>query len=211
MQTYQAEFLKLALTHQALQFGDFRLKSGRNSPYFFNMAVFNTGQMLSKLGYYYATTIAQSQLDFDVLFGPAYKGIPLACATAMTLATEFKRDIPYCFNRKEAKQHGEQGHIVGAPLSGKVLIIDDVITAGTAVQEAMHFIKTANAQPAGIIIALDRQEQGQGSQSTVKQLSTELKIPIISMITFNDIIHYLKQEKFSTHLIQQMEHHQATT
>ena len=210
MQPYKSEFIQLALNAQALKFGDFTLKSGRKSPYFFNIGVFNNGQLLASLSQFYALTMLQSDINFDVLFGPAYKGIPLACSTAMTLATRFNCSTPFCFNRKEVKDHGEGGRMVGAPLQGKVLVIDDVITAGTAINEAATFIKAANAELAGIIIALDREEPGTDTlQSAVLQVSEYYQIPVISIISLTDIIHYLKQENFDAALIQTLEAHRC--
>ena len=192
MKPYQQQFIEFALQTGVLRFGSFTLKSGRVSPYFFNSGLFNTGGSLAKLGQFYAQAIVESQLDFDLLFGPAYKGIPLASATVVALAEHHQRDIPYTFNRKEAKDHGEGGQLVGAELNGKVLIIDDVMSAGTSVRESVEIIKIQNARPAGVIIALDRQEKGQTEQSAIQQVETDLNIPVISIISLTNLLNYLK-------------------
>jgi len=194
MQKYQQDFIKLALKHQALGFGSFTLKSGRTSPYFFNAGKFQTGAALAELGRHYAAAIAASGLDFDLIFGPAYKGIPLAATTAVALADQHQQDYPYCFNRKEAKNHGEGGSLVGAPLAGRVLIIDDVITAGTAVREVMSIIQDAGAKPAAVLIGLNRQERGQGESSAIEEVEKEYGIPVISIIKLEDIVRYLEAE-----------------
>jgi len=189
---YQQDFIDFAIQQQVLRFGEFTLKSGRVSPYFFNAGLFNTGEALVKLGHCYAEAIQRSALDFDVLFGPAYKGIPLAAATASTLASEHQRPTPFAFNRKEAKTHGEGGQLVGADLQGKkVLLIDDVITAGTAIREVLPQIKAAGAQVSGVVIALDRQERGQGERSAIQEVEQDLGIPVASIITLNNIFEYL--------------------
>jgi len=194
MQKYQQDFIKLALKHQALGFGSFTLKSGRTSPYFFNAGKFQTGAALAELGRHYAAAIAASGLDFDLIFGPAYKGIPLAATTAVALADQHQQDYPYCFNRKEAKNHGEGGSLVGAPLAGRILIIDDVITAGTAVREVMSIIQDAGAKPAAVLIGLNRQERGQGESSAIEEVEKEYGIPVISIIKLEDIVRYLEAE-----------------
>jgi len=194
MQKYQQDFIKLALKHQALGFGSFTLKSGRTSPYFFNAGKFQTGAALAELGRHYAAAIKASGLDFDLIFGPAYKGIPLAATTAVALADQHQQDYPYCFNRKEAKNHGEGGSLVGAPLAGRVLIIDDVITAGTAVREVMSIIQSAGAKPAAVLIGLNRQERGQGESSAIEEVEKEYGIPVISIIKLEDIVRYLEAE-----------------
>jgi len=193
MKPYQKEFLEFAIQQDVLRFGEFTLKSGRVSPYFFNAGLFNTGGALAKLGRYYAQTIVDSGIEFDVLFGPAYKGIPLAAATAVALFEHHDLDVPYAFNRKEAKAHGEGGSIVGAPLSGDVLIVDDVITAGTAVREAYQIISVAGANIAGLVISLDRQERGQGPFSAVQELKQALGIPVISIVQLDDLIDILEE------------------
>lgn len=194
MQDYQKDFIQFALSSNVLRFGEFTLKSGRVSPYFFNAGLFNTGEALSRLGKYYAQALKDSGIQFDVLFGPAYKGIPLASSCAMSLFTEHKINTPYSFNRKEAKAHGEGGNIVGAPLEGKVLIIDDVITAGTAIREAMDIISTAGAQAAGVLIALDRQEKGQAELSAIQEVEQQYKIPVSSIIKLTDLIEFIKDK-----------------
>lgn len=191
MHVYQHDFLAFALARQVLRFGDFTLKSGRQSPYFFNAGLFNTGQALAQLGTYYAATIQQAAIDFDILFGPAYKGIPLVATTAIALATHYDRDVPYCFNRKEIKDHGEGGNLIGAPLAGRVLLIDDVISAGTAVRESFRLIQVAGAQLAGIVIALDRQERGEGAQSAVAEIAHTYQVPVFSIVKLADLVAYL--------------------
>lgn len=191
MQGYQKKFIEFVIENDILRFGEFTLKSGRKSPYFFNAGLFNTGAKLSFLARCYAAAILESGLDFDVMFGPAYKGIPLAAVTASTLAVEHDFDRPYCFNRKEVKTHGEGGHIVGAPLRGRVLLIDDVITAGTAVGEAVEIINGEGASLAGIVVAMDRQEKGKGEHSTIQEISTLYNVPVACIISLQDIIDYL--------------------
>ena len=193
MQAYKREFIYLALELGVLRFGEFTLKSGRVSPYFFNAGLFNTGYAAARLGRYYAAAIADSGVGFDMLFGPAYKGIPLAALSAAALAEHQDMDVPFAYNRKEAKAHGEGGSIVGAPLAGKVLIVDDVITAGTAVREAYKIISATGAKVAGLAISLDRQERGQGSLSAVQELKQALGIPVISIIRLNDLIDTLEE------------------
>jgi orotate phosphoribosyltransferase len=193
MELFRREFIADAIASEVLRFGEFTLKSGRVSPYFFNVGLFNTGRTLAALGEYYAAAIQASDMHFDVLFGPAYKGIPLAATTAVALARCYDRDVGYCFNRKEAKDHGEGGNLVGAPLSGRVLLIDDVITAGTAIGEATTIIATQRAELAGAIIALDRQEVGEGPVSAVQQVSADYGIPVISIVTLDDVLVYLRE------------------
>ncbi len=201
MKNYQREFIEFALETGVLRFGSFTLKSGRQSPYFFNSGLFNSGASLAKLGRFYAQTIAESDVEFDVLFGPAYKGIPLASTTVVALADQQQRDVPYVFNRKEAKDHGEGGQLVGAELTGKVLIIDDVISAGTSVRESVDIIRAAGAEPAGVIIALDRQERGQGDLSAIQEVQAEHNIPVLNIISLNDLLGYLQDSKeLSEHL-----------
>ena len=192
MQDYQKAFIEFALSREVLRFGEFTLKSGRVSPYFFNAGLFNTGSALARLGQYYAEAIIESGLEFDVLFGPAYKGIPLAAACSVALADHHQRDVPYSFNRKEAKAHGEGGNIVGSPLQGRILIIDDVITAGTAIRESMQIIDTAGAKPAGVLIALDRQEKGTGELSAIQEVEQQYGIPVLSIIRLENLIAYLE-------------------
>ena len=201
MRGYKREFVELALELGVLRFGEFTLKSGRTSPYFFNAGLFNTGYAAAKLGRFYAAAIAESDVRFDMLFGPAYKGIPLATLTAASLAEQHDIDVPYSYNRKEAKAHGEGGSIVGAALSGDVLIVDDVITAGTAVREAYQIIAAAGARIAGLIISLDRQERGQGPYSAVQELKQSLGIPVISIVQLDDLIDILEESsEYERHL-----------
>jgi len=192
MRDYQREFIEFAIARGVLRFGSFTLKSGRQSPYFFNAGLFNTGAALAQLGRFYAAAIQDARLDYDVLFGPAYKGIPIASATAVQLYDEFAVDTPWCFNRKEAKDHGEGGTIVGSPLAGRVLIIDDVITAGTAIREVMAIIQGARAIPAGVVVALDRQERGKGALSAIQEVEKEFAIPVVSIVKLEQIIAYLE-------------------
>lgn len=193
MRAFQREFLDLALELGALRFGEFTLKSARNSPYFFNAGLFSSGYAAAKISRYYASAIAASEVEFDMLFGPAYKGIPLVALAASALAEHHDVDVPYAFNRKESKGHGEGGSIVGAALRGKVLIVDDVITAGTAAREAHQIITAAGADVAGLVISLDRQEIGQDSRSAVQELEQTLKIPVISIIRLEDLIDMLEE------------------
>jgi len=195
MKTYQKEFIEFALKTGVLRFGSFTLKSGRQSPYFFNSGLFNSGASLATLGRFYAQTIAASDLEFDVLFGPAYKGIPLAATTVVALADQQQRDVPYVFNRKEKKDHGEGGQLVGAELKGKVLIIDDVISAGTSVRESVDIIRAAGAEPAGVIIALDRQERGQAELSAIQEVQAEHNIPVLNIISLHDLLGYLQDSE----------------
>ncbi|TDR51293.1 orotate phosphoribosyltransferase [Halomonas ventosae] len=192
MQDYQREFIEFAIEQGVLSFGEFTLKSGRVSPYFFNAGLFRTGGALARLGRFYARAIQASGLDIDVLFGPAYKGIPLAATTAVALADHHDRDLPYAFNRKEAKDHGEGGNIVGAALEGRVLIIDDVITAGTAIREVMGLIEGAGARAAGVLIALDRQERGRGETSAIQEVEAAYGMPVVSIVTLDLVLEYLE-------------------
>ena len=194
MQTYQRDFIRFAIDRGVLRFGEFTLKSGRTSPYFFNAGLFNTGSALAQLGRFYAAAIVDSGISFDVLFGPAYKGIPLAAATAVALADHHNLDLPWCFNRKEAKAHGEGGSLVGAPLTGDVLIIDDVITAGTAIREVMQIIKAQGANAAGVLIALNRQERGNGELSAIQEVERDFGIPVISIVSLNQVLEFLADD-----------------
>ncbi|MBU2884583.1 orotate phosphoribosyltransferase [Gilvimarinus agarilyticus] len=201
MKDYQHEFINLAIEKQALLFGEFTLKSGRVSPYFFNAGrFFQTGQGLASLGRFYAQAIIDAGVEFDLVFGPAYKGIPLASATAVALAEHHDLDKPYCFNRKEAKAHGEGGTLVGAPLQGRALIVDDVITAGTAVREVMDIFAAQNATPAAVVIGLDREERGQGELSAIQEVERDYQIPVVNIVSLGDIINYLESEGDQTKL-----------
>jgi len=194
MQDYQQEFIKFAIDQGVLKFGEFTLKSGRISPYFFNAGLFNSGAALAALGKFYAQTIVDSGIEFDVIFGPAYKGIPLAAVTAFALAEFHGRDVPYVFNRKEAKAHGEGGTLVGAELKGKVLIIDDVITAGTAIREVMDIIKDNNAEPAGVVIALNRQERGKAELSAIQEVERDYSMPVASIVNLEQVLTFVEGE-----------------
>jgi orotate phosphoribosyltransferase len=194
MKAYQQEFIEFALEKGVLRFGQFTLKSGRTSPYFFNAGLFNTGRDLARLGRFYAAALVDANIDFDLLFGPAYKGIPIATTTAVALADHHNLDLPYCFNRKEAKAHGEGGNLVGAPLQGKVMLVDDVITAGTAIRESMEIIKANNAHLSGVLIALDRQEKGKGELSAIQEVERDFATKVISIVTLTDLISYLEKK-----------------
>ncbi len=191
MHDYQKEFIEFAIANQVLCFGDYTLKSGRRSPYFFNSGLFNNGASLSRLGQYYASAIQASRLDYDMLFGPAYKGIPLASAAAVALSNLYQQNVPFCFNRKEIKDHGEGGVTFGAPLAGRVLIIDDVISAGTSVNLSSSIIQQAGARPVGVAVAMDRQERGEGPLSAVQEVEQRHGIRVISIITLDLMIEYL--------------------
>ena len=191
MQEHQLSFIELALTREALRFGEFRLKSGRDSPYFFNAGLFSDGESAAMLGRCYAAAIMRSGLGFDMLFGPAYKGIPLVTATAVALAEQHGRSVPYAYNRKEAKRHGEGGVVAGAALHGRVLIVDDVITAGTAVRESLELIRAGGAEPVGVALALDREERGQGALSAVQELERDQGLKCVSIVTLSDLIEAL--------------------
>lgn len=192
MQHYQREFIQFAMAQEALKFGEFTLKSGRKSPYFFNMGTFNSGRALAQLGRFYADAIIASGIEYDMLFGPAYKGIPLVAAVAVALAEHHNQDVPWAFNRKEAKDHGEGGWLVGAPLEGKVLVIDDVITAGTAIREVATLFEQTTASMGGVVVALDRQEKGQNELSAIQEVAHSLSIPVASIVGLTDIIAYLE-------------------
>lgn len=192
MRSHQKDFIEMILAKQVLRFGDFTLKSGRTSPYFFNAGLINDGGSLARLGACYAQAIAESGVAFDMFFGPAYKGIPLATATAVAFADRHRRNVPIAYNRKEAKAHGEGGNLIGAPLEGQVLVVDDVLTAGTAVRESIGIIRSAGAKPAGVVLALDRQERGVGPHSAVQEIQANYGIPVIRIITLDHLIEYLE-------------------
>jgi len=194
MKDYQKNFIELALQYDVLKFGDFKLKSGRQSPYFFNAGLFNTGKALAEMGRCYAQAIVNSGIEYDVLFGPAYKGIPLVAVTAMALQVDHGLDIPYAFNRKEAKDHGEGGSIVGSKIRGRVLVLDDVITAGTAIREAIDIIDHNNGTTIGVLIALDRQEKGTGDRSAVQELHDDYGVDVFSIIGMDHLIQYLQDK-----------------
>lgn len=207
MKDYQREFIQFAIDRGVLKFGQFTLKSGRTSPYFFNAGLFNKGADLARLGRFYAAALVDSAVDFDVLFGPAYKGIPIATAAAIALYDHHGRDVSYCFNRKEAKAHGEGGNLVGSALQGKVMLVDDVITAGTAIRESMAIVAANGAELAGVLIALDRQERGQGSLSAIQEVERDFAAKVISIVKLNDVIAFLAETSAS----QLAEHLDAVT
>ena len=194
MKPWQREFIEFALEKQVLKFGEFTLKSGRKSPYFFNAGLFNTGRDLARLGRCYAQALTDAGIRFDLLFGPAYKGIPIATTTAVALADHHDHDVPYCFNRKEAKDHGEGGLLVGSPLQGRIMLVDDVITAGTAIRESMEIIAAHNATLAGVLISLDRQERGRGEISAIQEVERDYQCQVTSIISLNDLIRYLEEK-----------------
>ena len=201
MQQYQQQFIEFALSRNVLRFGEFTLKSGRVSPYFFNAGLFNSGEDLAKLGEFYAQAIQAQQLEYDLIFGPAYKGIPIATAAATALYHQFAINKPVCFNRKEAKDHGEGGNLIGSPLQGKVLLIDDVITAGTAIRESMQLIEANHATLAGVMIALDRQEKGKSDLSAIQEVERDYHCRVSSIITLEHLLTYLQQsEQYSEFL-----------
>ena len=194
MKDYQIEFIEFALEKQVLKFGEFTLKSGRTSPYFFNAGLFNTGRDLARLGRFYAAALEDAAIEYDVLFGPAYKGIPIATTTAVALSDHHDKDVPYCFNRKEAKTHGEGGSLVGSALVGKIMLVDDVITAGTAIRESMEIIQASGAQLSGVLIALDRQEKGKAELSAIQEVERDFNTQVISIVKLADLISYLEQQ-----------------
>lgn len=194
LQDYQKAFIEFALERQVLKFGEFTLKSGRTSPYFFNAGLFNTGRDLAKLGQYYAQALVDSGIPFDVLFGPAYKGIPITTTTAVALAEKHDVDTPYCFNRKEKKDHGEGGNLVGSPLAGRVMLVDDVITAGTAIRESMALLDECGASLAGVLIALDRQEKGKGELSAIQEVERDFNTQVVSIVSLANLIDYLQEQ-----------------
>ncbi|MFS1935789.1 orotate phosphoribosyltransferase [Vibrio splendidus] len=194
MKAYQREFIEFALEKEVLKFGEFTLKSGRKSPYFFNAGLFNTGRDLARLGRFYAAALADSGIEFDVLFGPAYKGIPIATTTAVALADHHDVDTPYCFNRKEAKNHGEGGNLVGSELEGHIMLVDDVITAGTAIRESMEIIQANDADLAGVLVAIDRQEKGKGELSAIQEVERDFGCAIISIVSLTDLVTFLEEK-----------------
>ena len=194
MKAYQREFIEFALEKEVLKFGEFTLKSGRKSPYFFNAGLFNTGRDLARLGRFYAAALADSGIEFDVLFGPAYKGIPIATTTAVALADHHDVDTPYCFNRKEAKDHGEGGNLVGSALEGRIMLVDDVITAGTAIRESMEIIQANGADLAGVLVAIDRQEKGKGELSAIQEVERDFGCAIISIVSLTDLVTFLEEK-----------------
>ncbi|EJB8415357.1 orotate phosphoribosyltransferase [Vibrio vulnificus] len=198
MKAYQREFIEFALEKQVLKFGEFTLKSGRKSPYFFNAGLFNTGRDLARLGRFYAAALADSGIEFDVLFGPAYKGIPIATTTAVALADHHDIDTPYCFNRKEAKDHGEGGNLVGSALEGRIMLVDDVITAGTAIRESMEIIQANGADLAGVLVAIDRQEKGKGELSAIQEVERDFACAVISIVSLSDLITFLEEKGDAT-------------
>lgn len=210
MQLYQQEFIEFALKCDVLRFGEFVLKSGRKSPYFFNSGLFNTGQRLARLGQAYAEAIQASRVDFDMLYGPAYKGIPLVAAVSVALAEQHGRDVPWCFNRKEAKDHGEGGQTVGAPLAGRVLVVDDVISAGTSVRESMAMIEAAGARAAGVVIALDRQERGIGGTSAVQEVESRYEVAVVSIVGLADLVAYLEEQPTMLPMLERVRTYRST-
>ena len=208
MENYKQEFIEFSLAEGVLKFGEFKLKSGRISPYFFNVGLFSSGGSIHQLGQFYAKALIESQLKYDMLFGPAYKGIPLAAATSIALNDVLGKSVPYSFNRKEAKDHGEGGSIVGHPLEGDILIIDDVITAGTAIREAQEIIQNSGANPKGVIVALDRQEKGNGDLSAIQEVEKVFGITVLSIINLSHIIDYLKSNNDSK-VLTKIEHYRS--
>ena len=190
---YKRDFIEFALGHEVLRFGEFTLKSGRLSPYFFNAGLFNTGVRLAGLGRYYAEAIVAAGIEFDVLLGPAYKGIPIASAAAVQLAERHDRDVPWAFNRKEAKDHGEGGLIVGTPLAGRVLLVDDVITSGAAIREVMTIVDNSPASLAGVVVSVDRQERGSGALSAIQEVERDRGVRVHAIVTLDDIVAYLRE------------------
>ncbi|HCG7050825.1 TPA: orotate phosphoribosyltransferase [Vibrio parahaemolyticus] len=209
MKAYQREFIEFALEKEVLKFGEFTLKSGRKSPYFFNAGLFNTGRDLARLGRFYAAALADSGIEFDVLFGPAYKGIPIATTTAVALADHHDIDTPYCFNRKEAKNHGEGGNLVGSGLEGRIMLVDDVITAGTAIRESMEIIKANGADLAGVLVAIDRQEKGKGELSAIQEVERDFGCAVISIVSLGDLITYLEEKGNATEHLEAVKAYRA--
>ena len=204
MLPFQEQFIRFAIEQGVLQFGSFELKSGRTSPYFFNAGRFNSGGALRKLGGFYADALIDSGLDYDMLFGPAYKGIPLVSATTIALSESAGLDVPYAFNRKETKDHGEGGNIVGAELKGKAVIVDDVITAGTAIREVMELFKNSPAEPAGVVVAIDREEKGSGERSAIQEIISEFSVQVVSVVKLSHIVSYLENSEGNPETLAQM-------
>ena len=201
MEQYKHDFIEFALSRKVLKFGEFTLKSGRKSPYFFNAGLFNTGRDLAQLGEFYAKAIQESGLTYDVLFGPAYKGIPIATTVSVALANTYEVDTPVCFNRKEKKDHGEGGNLIGSPLEGKILLVDDVITAGTAIRESMEIIEANHADLAGVLIALNRKEKGKGELSAIQEVERDYGCRVFSIVDFDDLLSFIeKNEEYAPHL-----------
>ncbi len=209
MKSYQREFIEFALEKKVLKFGEFTLKSGRKSPYFFNAGLFNTGRDLARLGRFYAAALVDSGIKYDVLFGPAYKGIPIATTTAVALADHHQVDTPYCFNRKEAKDHGEGGNLVGSALKGRIMLVDDVITAGTAIRESMEIIQANGADLAGVLVAIDRQEKGNSELSAIQEVERDFNCRIISIISLADLISYLEERGEHSHHLEKVKNYRA--
>ena len=209
MKAYQKEFIEFAIERGVLKFGEFTLKSGRTSPYFFNAGLFNKGSDLARLGRFYAAALVDSGISFDVLFGPAYKGIPIATATTVALYDHHQQDTPYCFNRKEKKDHGEGGNLVGSALEGKVMLVDDVITAGTAIREAMEIVEANGAELSGVLIALDRQEKGKGELSAIQEVERDFNAQVVSIVSLNDVINFLKDDDTFNEYLPKVESYRA--
>ncbi len=207
MNQYQQDFLNFAIKNKVLEFGEFTLKSGRKSPYFFNFGLFQTGSSLAKLGDYYAQSIVDSNVEFDMIFGPAYKGIPLVAVIAATLYEKHGKDYPYAYNRKEVKDHGEGGDIVGAPLKGKVLIVDDLISAGTAIREATNIVEGNGASLAGVALSIDRQEKGLGDKSAAQEVEEQYGIPVLHVIGLDNVIQYIEESVDDTDLLKRIQNY----
>ena len=201
MEQYKRDFIEFALSRNVLKFGEFTLKSGRKSPYFFNAGLFNTGADLARLGEFYAAAIQASAVDFDVVFGPAYKGIPIGTSVSVALFNRYGIDKPVCFNRKEVKDHGEGGNLIGSPLQGKILLVDDVITAGTAIRESMELISENQAELAAVLIALNRKERGKGELSAIQEVERDYQCQVLSIIDLDDLMQFIEQDpRYSSHL-----------
>ena len=201
MEQYKRDFIEFALSRNVLKFGEFTLKSGRKSPYFFNAGLFNTGADLARLGEFYAAAIQASAVDFDVVFGPAYKGIPIGTSVSVALFNRYGIDKPVCFNRKEVKDHGEGGNLIGSPLQGKILLVDEVITAGTAIRESMELISANQAELAAVLIALNRKERGKGELSAIQEVERDYQCQVLSIIDLDDLMQFIEQDpRYSSHL-----------